>query len=178
MLLDKKNKYLNKEIDKNEYMKEMFKTHKHLFEYPKLIKNSPVKKIEINNEDVIFTVCDTNNNDIMVCCDKRDVYSIPLTYLNLSKISGCEADENHMILKLIKPGDVIFDIGANIGWYTLLILAECKGRSIVYSFEPIKSSYQYLLKNLAFNNQNTDKAYNFGFSDENKKVKFYFDFWQ
>lgn len=170
MLLEKKNEYLNGKIEKHKYMEEMFEIHKHLFEYPKLIKNSPIQKIEITEKQVVFTICNANNN-IMICCDKRDAYALPMSFLNFS---ACEADESNMILRLIKPGDVVFDIGANIGWYTLNILLKHKGTS-VYSFEPIQSSYQYLIKNLTVNNQKTDKAYNFGLSDKNKMVKFYFD---
>lgn len=174
MLLEEKNEYLNSGMnsveDKNKYMKEMFETHKHLFEYPALIKNSPIQRIEITNEQVVFTIRNANNN-IMICCDERDVHALPMSYLNYSVY---EADEGNMILRLIKPGDVVFDIGANIGWYTLNILMKHEG-ILVYSFEPIKSSYQYLIKNLTLNNQNTDKAYNFGLSDKNKTIKFYFD---
>lgn len=173
MLLQKKNRYLKGKIDKERYMKEMFNVHKFLFEYPELIKSSPVQKIEITGKDLLFTIRSGKKN-IKILADKRDVYSIPLTYLNISKISERDNDETRMILNIIKSGDVIFDIGANIGWYTLLVLLNRK-RAIVYSFEPIKSSYKLMIKNLLLNNQKTDKAHDFGFSDENKKVKFYFD---
>jgi FkbM family methyltransferase len=170
MLLEKKAEYQKGWVEKDQYYKEMFEIHKHLFEYPKLIKNSPTKKIEITDEQVVFTISNAGN-DIKICCDERDAYSLPMTYFNFSLY---EAVETEMILRLIKPGDVVFDIGANIGWYTINILLKHKGTS-VYSFEPIKSSYEFLTKNLVLNNQKTDKAYNFGFSDENKTVKFYFD---
>ena len=170
MLLEKKIKYLNGEIEKHRYVEEMFETHRHLFEYPTLIKKSPIQKIEINNEEVIFTIHNANNS-IMICCDEKDAYSLAMTFLNFS---AYEADESDMILKLIKPEDVVFDIGANIGWYTLNILLKHKGTS-VYSFEPIKSSYRYLIKNLTLNHQKTDKVYNIGLSNENKTVKFFFD---
>ena len=170
MLMKKRNEYLAGKIDKNKYMDEMFETHRYLFEYPPFIKNSPIKKIEMTQELVIFTICNAKHN-IKICCDERDAHSLPMSFLNFS---AYEADESKMMLKLIKPGDVVFDIGANIGWHTLSILLSCKGTS-VYSFEPIKSSYQYLLKNLKLNGQNTDKIYNIGFSDTNKTVNFYFD---
>lgn len=174
MLLDKKNSYLNEGIHtvkkKYKYTNEMFKTHKHLFEYPELIKNSSIKKIVINNEDVVFTI-NSKGMSILITCDKNDANSLPMSYLNFTEY---ENEEVEMILKLIKPQDVVFDIGANIGWYTINILLK-NAETIVYSFEPIPSSYQYLTKNLALNGQKTDKTYNIGFSDENKKVKFYFD---
>ena len=170
MLLEKRIEYQSGKIEKQEYFEEMFAIHKCLFEYPALIKDSPIQKIEITNEQAIFTICNEGNS-IMICCGERDAHSLPMSYLNFSEY---EAAENAMILRLIKPRDIVFDIGANIGWYTLSILLKHKGTS-VYSFEPIQSSYQYLIKNLALNNQNTDKAYNIGFSDENNTVQFYYD---
>ena len=170
MFIEKKYEYKNGRIEKHKYMEEMFNAHKYLFEYPPLINDSPITKIEITKEQVMFTINNEGDN-IMICCDGRDAYSLPMIFLNLSE---CETDENAMILRLIKPGDVVFDIGANIGWYTINILLKRKGTS-VYSFEPIESSYQYLKKNLTLNNLNSDNAYNIGFSDEDKKVEFYFD---
>lgn len=175
MLIEKRNDYLSSSIhsvdEKYRYTNEMFKVHKHLFEYPEFIKNTPVKKIEIDGEQVIFTISH-RERDIKISCDRRDANSIPMSCLNFTAYN--EAEEMDMILKLLKLGDVVFDIGSNIGWYAINILLEHKG-AVVYSFEPIKSSYQYLIKNLKLNNQNFDKAYNIGLSDENKKIKFYFD---
>ncbi len=170
MLIEKKHEYKQGKIEKHRYMEEMFNTHKYLFEYPALLNDSPIKKIEITKEQVIFTI-DNEGDGIMICCDRRDAYSLPMILLNLSET---ETEENAMILKLIKPGDVVFDIGANIGWYTINILLKRKGTS-VYSFEPIESSYQYLKRNLSLNSLNSENTYNIGFFDEDKKVKFYFD---
>ena len=47
----------------------------------------------------------------------------------------------------IKKGDVVLDIGANIGFYTK-ILSELVGETgKVYAFEPDKTNYNYLIKN-------------------------------
>lgn len=170
MLLEKRDKYLKLGGDKQKYMSEMFEVHKLLFDYSLLIKNSPLVKIEITEESVVFTIASCGK-DIKICCDKRDAHSLPMSYLNFSKY---EEAETSMILELIKPRDVVFDIGANIGWHTLNILLHVPGTK-VYSFEPINVSYEYLLKNLKLNNQNTDNVFIFGFSDENKVVNFYFD---
>ena len=170
MLGEQKKEFKNGRIDKHQYIKEMFNVHKHLFEYPSLINDSPITKIEITKEQVTFTVRN-GENSIKLCCDERDAYSLPMIFLNLSET---ETEEQAMILKLIKPGDFVLDIGANIGWYTISILLERKGVS-VYSFEPIKSSFHYLKQNLKLNNLNSDKVHNIGFSDENKTIKFYFD---
>ena len=169
-LKEKQNEYLKGKIDKNTYMSDMFSVHQYLFEYPDLIKNSAVQKIEISSDRVTFVI-HSGSRDIKLCCAANEAQALPMSFLNLSSV---EAEESKMIHRLIKPGDVVFDIGANIGWYSINILLECKG-TIVYSFEPIKSSYQYLLKNLELNGQETDKTFNIGLSNENKKDKFYFD---
>ena len=175
MLIEKRNNYLNSNIhsvdEKYKYTNEMFEVHKHLFEYPEFIKHTPIKKIDIDKEWVIFTI-NYKEMDIKISCDRRDANSIPMTCLNFSAYD--EAEEMDMIQKLLKPGDVVFDIGSNIGWYAINILLKHKG-AVVYSFEPIKSSYHYLLNNLKLNNLDTAKVYNIGLSDKNEKVKFYFD---
>jgi FkbM family methyltransferase len=170
MLLEKRSNYFNNCIDKHQYVADMFRIHKHLFAYPALIKNTPVDKIEITGDDVIFTIVNGGIR-IKVGCDQQDAYSLPLSFLN---VSTYESDESNIILGLIKPYDVVFDIGANIGWYTLNILLKHKETS-VYSFEPIEQSYKYLVSNLKLNKLNTGQAYNIGLSDENKIVKFYYD---
>lgn len=170
MLTTKKNEYFSGKIGKHQYMEEMFNIHRYLFEYPRLISGSLINKIEIDKEQVLFTA-DYLGDRIVVCCDGRDAYSLPLILLNLS---ACETEEFAMMLRLIREGDVVFDIGANVGWHTINLSLKRPGIS-VYSFEPIESSFLYLKKNLLLNNLNSVKTFNVGFSDENKKVKFYFD---
>jgi len=53
--------------------------------------------------------------------------------------------------KLVKPGDVVFDIGANIGAHTLG-LARCVGPAgKVFAFEPTDFAFDKLKRNLALN---------------------------
>lgn len=170
MLVEKKAEYQSGGMDKNQYFREMFEVHRHLFEYPSLISNSPIKNITITSDGVLFTISN-NGIDITVCCDERDSHALPMSYLNFATY---ESAEMSMVLRLIKPGDTVFDIGANIGWYTLNILLGRPGTK-VYSIEPIRASYQYLLKNLSLNCQATGYSYNIGFSDRNTTARFYFD---
>jgi len=53
--------------------------------------------------------------------------------------------------KILRPGDVVFDIGANIGAHTLHFakLVGAKGR--VHAFEPTASAFQKLTRNLSLN---------------------------
>lgn len=52
---------------------------------------------------------------------------------------------------LIKKTDTFFDVGSNIGYYTILACAENRN-VLVYSFEPARGASAYLKKNVVLNN--------------------------
>ena len=59
--------------------------------------------------------------------------------------------EIECLKQLIKEGDTVVDLGANIGYYTL-ILAQLVGKSgHVYAFEPEPSNFEILSKNVKEN---------------------------
>jgi FkbM family methyltransferase len=66
-----------------------------------------------------------------------------------------ETAESRVIQALIQPGDTVLDIGANIGYFTLLTARRIfPGK--VYAFEPMPLTRQKLLDNLVLNQ--TDNA--------------------
>jgi FkbM family methyltransferase len=67
-------------------------------------------------------------------------------------------------LQTIKAGDVVYDIGANVGSYT--ILAGLKGAE-VYAFEPEAQNYALLVRNMQLNGIKPN-AYCVALSDEEK----------
>lgn len=63
-----------------------------------------------------------------------------------------EPVETDLIKSLLQSGNVFVDIGANIGYYSL-VASRCVGASgKVYSFEPAPSNFSFLLKNIQENN--------------------------
>ena len=56
------------------------------------------------------------------------------------------------IEKYYKKGDVIYDIGANIGAVSLISAAYLEKDCLIYSFEPLPSSFNMLCKNIIINN--------------------------
>ena len=93
--------------------------------------------------------------------------------LDLS-ISGVhEPIETDVVKKEIKPGYVIIDIGANIGYYTLIFsrLAGPKGK--IYAFEPETSNFDILQKNIKTNSCENVLTINNAVSDKNQKLKFF-----
>ena len=55
------------------------------------------------------------------------------------------------LLKFFKPGDLFIDIGANVGYYTLLAAHITGPSGKVIAFEPEESNYSTLVKNVTLN---------------------------
>ncbi|HEX9667446.1 MAG TPA: FkbM family methyltransferase [Thermodesulfobacteriota bacterium] len=65
----------------------------------------------------------------------------------------------------LKPGNIVFDIGAHNGLFTLFVNKECDNDVTIFAFEPLKSNYQILEKNLSLyglNKRNNIKLFNLG----------------
>jgi FkbM family methyltransferase len=88
-------------------------------------------------------LCSTNHCKMVV--DTTDLLLAPWLLMH----GEWEPEETELFKKLLKPGDVFVDVGANIGYYTLLAV-RC-GASRVYSFEPQESTYELLGKNVIIN---------------------------
>jgi len=62
-----------------------------------------------------------------------------------------ERPETRWLRSHLSTGDVFFDVGAHVGYYTL-VAASCVGRTgTVYSFEPFPENFARLQLNLALN---------------------------
>jgi len=67
--------------------------------------------------------------------------------------------------------DYFLDIGSNCGYYALFI-AKIFPNTNVLAFEPIKKTYDKLIKNIHLNDLNRQiQTFNFGLSDANNKVQ-------
>src|SRR5207245_2930011 len=62
-----------------------------------------------------------------------------------------EKDVTAYLMKLIESGMVVVDIGANVGYYTLLAAEKVGSHGKVLAFEPEPSRYALLEKNVRAN---------------------------
>ncbi|MGB5583898.1 MAG: FkbM family methyltransferase, partial [Gammaproteobacteria bacterium] len=60
-----------------------------------------------------------------------------------------EPFETEVFRRLCKPGDFVVDIGANIGWYSVIASRLLGSSGRVLSIEPDSSNLQLLRTNLA-----------------------------
>jgi FkbM family methyltransferase len=155
-------------IDKSTFIERMFyEHHSRLFDYVNHLGRTNIKKIEIDDEGVILT---SRDRGIRIACSETDHRIAPIETLNFCDY---EKDESAMMERLIEDGDTFFDIGANIGWYSINIAAARRAVK-VFSFEPIPMTYAQLKKNIEINAIKNISAYNFGFSNQNGEFPFYF----
>jgi FkbM family methyltransferase len=71
-----------------------------------------------------------------------------------------------ILKKLLKPGMVVIDAGANIGEITLVAAKMVGASGHVYAFEPISEISDALLENVRLNNFNQISIHKYGLSDE------------
>ncbi len=69
------------------------------------------------------------------------------------------------------PAPVVFDVGANIGDYALLVRRHLP-RAVVYAFEPAKAVYEELSEHVRAEGESV-RPFNLGFSDTEKTVELY-----
>ncbi len=80
-------------------------------------------------------------------------------------------DEMLLLLHVLREGDNFIDVGANVGVYSILASGVSKANS--YSFEPIPSTFNHLLRNVNYNNlQKKITLYNNGVGDKEELLHF------
>jgi len=62
-----------------------------------------------------------------------------------------EKSTTEIFKNVIKPGDVVLDLGANMGYFTLLAARLVGREGRVYAFEPAPLNYSLLTKNIELN---------------------------
>lgn len=80
-------------------------------------------------------------------CNRNDRYVGPAieTYGEFS------THERDLLLQLCTPGDVVFEVGANIGAHTVPLARRVGPGGAVYAFEPQRVVFQALCANIAIN---------------------------
>lgn len=92
-------------------------------------------------------------NQQKACRYGQMLYNVNDVYIGRSldlygEFSEGEAD---LLRQIVKPGDVVFDVGANIGTHTLFLSQLVGDQGAVLAFEPQRIVFQTLCANMALN---------------------------
>ena len=87
-------------------------------------------------------------------------------------LGNYEKEQQILFTKNIKEGDVIFDVGSNVGFYSLIASKMTGKKGRVYAFEPAPRNLYYLKKHLELNNCTNSIIVSGGVSDKTDVVYF------
>ena len=91
-----------------------------------------------------------------VCAEIRYGLKLWVDLNDIGVSAGClrddwEQSETDLILSLLCPGDTFIDVGANIGWFTILAAHKVGPNGRVYAFEPRSDRYERLVRSVVEN---------------------------
>jgi len=113
-------------------------------------------KVELDDHTFFLDKSDSNRMSI------RDTYEPLQTYV---------------IKKLIEPKSHVIDLGANIGYYTMLMARSVGGMGKVYAFEPDPGNLTLLRKNIAANGYKNIQVETAAVSNQSGRVKLHKEKW-
>ena len=108
-----------------------------------------------------------------ICIEGSLMYLDKKDSLFLSVYREYETFETDILKSIVKSGFNIIDLGANIGYYTLIFAKLAGPRGSVISFEPDHDNFQLLLNNIKANKFNNVTAVNKAVSEKNGTIKLF-----
>jgi len=89
-------------------------------------------------------------------------------------LGSYELEKQKIFVKMLKLGDVVYDIGAHVGFYSLLASKLVGDKGIVYSFEPNPQNAYFILRHIQLNKIGNVKLF-MGAVGENFDLQFLSD---
>ena len=126
------------------------------------------KKIfsSLKNPDARVDVFVPGIGNLKFNLDKKDS-------LGLSIFGIYEEFETDFLIKKVKPGAVVVDAGANIGYYTVIFSKLAGEGGKVFAFEPDPENFRILKSNIELNECKNVVLEQKALSNENGKIKLY-----
>lgn len=93
--------------------------------------------------------------------------------ISLAKHGWYEKAVTEYVKKTLKQGEWVLDVGANIGYYTLIFASLVGAQGKVFAFEPEPSNFKILSKNTEINGYENIVLENYAVSDKNGSTKLY-----
>lgn len=88
---------------------------------------------------------------------------------------GGEGSERHILelfIDMLRPGDVVYDIGSNIGLYAVILAKAVGETGSIVAFEPESQSYAHLCQNLTLNHLHNVRPFQIALGDYTGQASF------
>jgi FkbM family methyltransferase len=155
-------------LDKHAFNDLAYKVHRKLFEYTPFLRDTNISSIELNEDGVVFTFRDPG---IRLWCTPEDQRHTAITSLNFRQY---EREDFGAVIQLAAFSRVFFDIGANVGFYSLAVGSRFPEAKVI-AFEPIPNTFRELTRNVALNRLQNVTMLSVGLSDCSVEAPFYYD---
>lgn len=99
-------------------------------------------------------------------------YSDQVVGKHIALCGTWEKTETSLIKEIVNSGDLVVDIGANIGWYTVVLSNLVGQEGSVIAFEPEPRNYNLLQTNIYLNKLENVTAYQIALLDSQSTVEF------
>ncbi|MHB8635072.1 MAG: FkbM family methyltransferase [Fimbriimonadaceae bacterium] len=148
------------DLPKSEFIDNAAEIHRGLFQVCDALETSGVHRIELTPAGVLYELDGSHAKFRFKHFDKRIA---PIESLNFGPY---EPEVLSILTRLADaiPDVPIFDIGANIGWYSVQLAIKYPGRSVV-AFEPSPTTFTQLRDNVVANALSNVQLVNLGLGE-------------
>ena len=166
-LLDLRNSRVAGKLDRNVFWREASNRTSILRQLQPMIAHGTIDAIEADAHELRLKLA----NGARFVWDPEDVRAAP----NTAFLEGIyEPQEFAVLAALAKNSKVIFDVGANIGWYAVQLARIAGADTKVFCFEPVPSTQEKLIRNVKLNDlEGQIRIFDFGLSDKIGTVEFF-----
>ena len=152
---------------REDFWREMQERHLQLREYQAQIAGTELEAIEIRGDQLRVRT----NEGIWMLWEPEDLGMAPNALVNYGTY---EPAESAYLLEAGSGAHVIFDIGANVGFYSLHWALRLAPGGSIHAFEPVPSTFSWLRRNTVLNKlDGVIRANDFGLADEAKRVSMF-----
>jgi FkbM family methyltransferase len=73
-------------------------------------------------------------------------------------LGSYEFEKQAILSEIVRPGDVVYDVGAHVGYFSIIFAKLVGATGSVYAFEPMRENYDFILQHVAINKLSNVKA--------------------
>jgi FkbM family methyltransferase len=130
--------------DREGFWRTMQQRHRQLHEYQELISGTDLDSICICDRELRVQT----REGVWMVWDPGDMGTAPNVLVNRGRY---EPTEGAYLLEAGSGAHVIFDVGANIGYYSLHWALRMAPGGTIHAFEPVPSTFAWFVRNIALN---------------------------
>lgn len=130
----------------------------------------------IVDKDGIFVILNETRGKIKMYFEENDCEAAPVEVMCSLDYERIETQTFlNIVSEIMHPNFMMLDIGANVGWYTLLTSNIYKDKVNVCSFEPSPLTFERLNRNIELNDISNVRTFNIGLFNKKTSLKFFYD---